>query len=62
MKKTYMTPEAEKIQFNYREQVVAASSLQPGDIYGNEEWSLWGSCKYYGAEAAGWAVCGLFSA
>lgn len=27
MKQTYMTPEAEKIQFNYRDQVVAASNV-----------------------------------
>lgn len=26
MKKTYVTPEAEKIEFDYQEQVVAASS------------------------------------
>lgn len=26
MKKTYMTPEADKIEFNYRDQVVAASA------------------------------------
>lgn len=62
MKRTYMTPEAEKIAFNYREQVVAASSLTVGQLYGNETWSPMGTCKYYGAEAAGYAICGLFSA
>lgn len=63
MKKTYVTPEADKIQFNYRDQVVAASGNPTiGELYGNESWSFGGSCKFYGAEASGWAVCGLFSA
>ena len=30
MKKTYIKPEADKIAFNYRDQVVAASSTESG--------------------------------
>lgn len=31
MKKNYMKPEAEKISFNYRDQVAAASSISSDD-------------------------------
>ena len=31
MKKTYSKPEADKISFNYRDQVVAASAVTSGD-------------------------------
>lgn len=59
MKKIYMTPEAEKIQFNYRDQVVAASTPGVGEFYGNESWDS--GCKIYLAEAAGIALCGILS-
>ena len=35
MKKAYSTPEIEKINFQYRDQVVAASACNP--IYKNED-------------------------
>lgn len=35
MKKTYMKPEAEKISFNYRDQVVAASSSDDNNFVQN---------------------------
>lgn len=41
LKKIYMTPEAEKIQFNYRDQVVAAS----GDDE-DEDWMKPSTCYY----------------
>lgn len=37
MKKMYFKPEADKIAFNYRDQVVAASSDEGGGTGGNRE-------------------------
>ena len=42
MKKAYSTPEIEKINFQYRDQVVVASSKEPGQ-YGH---TGYGTCEY----------------
>lgn len=64
VKKKYITPEAEKIEFNYREQIVAASAGEGtpniGDFYGDESWDTDG-CKFYGAEAMAVGFCSYFS-
>ena len=63
MKKEYITPTAEKIRFNYRDQVVAASGEGGGGTsnpsFGSITRENWGSngCKLYALEATGWNLC-----
>ena len=71
MKRVYETPMVEKLAFCYRDQVVAASGASGsassdntitstpsvGEYYGNEGWSIGGSCKLYGAEALDIGLC-----
>lgn len=49
MKKTYVTPEMEKIDFNYREQVVAASNKCIG-TYVNTVHQGGSECENYETE------------
>lgn len=62
MKKVYEVPTVEKIAFNYREQVVAASGVtdMPGTPsigqLTNETWGQNG-CKLYALEAYGIGIC-----
>lgn len=59
MKKVYETPTAEKISFNYRDQVVVASVVTPevGTVT-NENLGQNG-CKLYLLEAYGARICDI---
>lgn len=54
MKKFYETPSAEKINFNYREQVVAASGT-PGDEPEHTVYS--GACDIWSVIVLGYDIC-----
>lgn len=64
MKKVYEAPTVEKIAFNYREQVVAASGGET-DVPGNPSIGGWtntpgaSGCKWYVAEAIGQGWCDI---
>lgn len=49
MKKTYVTPDVEKVAFQYRDQVVAAS----GSIICGQEWTGYGSADVNGCRFTG---------
>ena len=65
MKKTYEAPTVDKIAFNYRDQVVAASAGGEGGnqssnpTIGSMTSESWGQngCKWYVAEAVGLGLC-----
>lgn len=71
MKKFYTKPTAEKLAFQYRDQVVAASggtesgngvfpeNPQIGGVYGNSSVGT-GDCKWYLAEAISASICDSF--
>lgn len=62
MKMKYETPSAEKISFNYRDQVVAASSGESGgNGNGTTDRTSGDVCGYadYFTEALGWFICDL---
>lgn len=58
MKKTYETPCADKIAFNYRDQVVAASSSS-GSEFDRAIWS--DGCNIQNLIVLGYDVCSRFS-
>lgn len=49
MKKSYVTPDVEKVAFQYRDQVVAAS----GSIICGQEWTGYGSADVNGCRFTG---------
>ena len=62
MKKTYTSPTVEKIRFNYRDQVVAASGMlnSSGPEQPPENPTLGEQIKDYLFQAGGWSGCDAY--
>lgn len=58
MKKEYETPKAEKITFNYREQVVAASGMDPAS--GPVRTIFSDACNIQSLVVLGYDICSSF--